>query len=102
MNLNLDLKRKQKVKRCKVCQNVLVNDRERKQCKCRVCLADYAKKYHEKYFKRGMKKGNRNLTFEGEIIRPFPFKLIDRAVKNSEHLANGDFFFFDKFMEVGK
>jgi hypothetical protein len=111
MNLNLDLKRNQKVKRCGKCGNVLVTENERKNCKCRVCQSNYAKK---RYWDR------KNGTFKPKIrgiksksgaywakhdeelrARPFPFKLVDNAVRDSGYLANEHLFIFDRFMEVG-
>jgi hypothetical protein len=109
MNLNLDLKRNQKVRRCNLCGNVLANMVELNQCRCRVCLNRVARERYKakkdgtyKPKRRGVKSKSDFNFNDNEIVRPFPFRFVDNAVRDSSHLSNGDFFFFDKFMGVGK
>jgi hypothetical protein len=112
MNLNLDLKRNQKVKRCNLCGNVLVTHTEYYQCRCRVCINRVARErwqakkngtYKPKIRGVKSKSGAYWAKHDDEVrARPFPFRFVDNAVRDSSHLSNGDFFFFDKFMGVGK
>jgi hypothetical protein len=111
MNLNLDLRKDQKVKRCgsKECNNVLVLLHEFKQNKCRYCQREYAKKryldkkngtYKPRIRGRKTKNGAHWAKHDSEAIgRPFPFRFIKRAVRDSEYLVDEHLFIFDRFME---